>query len=366
MKKTLLITRPIVSVYSNIANAQQILLNYKEGKRWVASHFLNYVVFEDDELGEIKPHFIPTSEIYLGGNYQMFSRNIFIPPLKYYNLCREMIKEAGGIVNLIRWAIDREYYVSFFVDRKYIRASGCDKSRIHETFVYGYDNDLKEVFLVDYFRKKELKEYRCSYDEINQAYLKAGDFYYAEDKEIPIVDVMLTKYITDYQYKENAEYIKNSISAYLSGSSIEGILDVRHTSFAPNATKHWGINSYEIFKKYIQLLVKEKKQTRFVTVHHCHHFLDHKKSLQFMFNELFSEKLEEKCSRDIDKLVKDAEILRNISLKFWFSKRLIDKSSEETMCRLLEEMKSIEQSVLQNMLDSIRKDQDEFSVKEEL
>lgn len=352
MKKELSLKDPIISVYSNIANAQAVLLNYKKGRNWIAENFINYVVFWDEELKEIKPHFLSVSNIYLGGNYQMFSRNIFIPCLKCYTLNRNMIEVFGGIINFIKWSIDKDYYVSFFINRKYINVAELKEEQMHETFVYGYDDELRIVLIVDYFKGAALQSYRCRYEEIEDAFLYVQDYYLAEGKRIPITDIMLTKYeerTEEFDRIETKEIIRQKVISYMKGDNLGGKINFLHTSFEKNAIKYWGMESYDAFIKYFEARKKSQQQTKFVVVHHLQHLLDHKKSINFMINEFYAE--ERNVTSETQELVNIADTLRNYAIKLWISKRKITNNEAKKIIEMLENMREKEKKIFAQIVD---------------
>ena len=357
MKRVLKLKTPIVSVYSNIANAQGILLNYENGRKWIAENFINYVVYWDEKLKEIKPHFLSVSDVYLGGNYQMFSRNIFVPYLKCYTLDKDMVEIFGGIINLIKWAVDKGYYVSFFINRKYIAAANLVDDQMHETFVYGYDDELQEICLQDYFKRTALQEYRCSYDEIEKAFLLAQDYYLAEGKKIPITDIMLAKYDDvgrkELNREEFREKIRKNVVTYMEGENLGGKINFLHTSFEKESQKYWGIKCYDAFIRYFRELEQTQPQTKFVVVHHLHHLLDHKKSIEFMVREFYSyDGLEENdVIIEARKLVGVSDKLRNYTIKLWLSKHKLTSNEVDVIADMLETMKGMEKNIFNSIIE---------------
>lgn len=251
MKTILPLKIPVISVYSNIANMQAILLNYEQGREWVAQNFINYFVLYDENLKEIKPHFISISDIYFGGNYQMFSQNIFSPFLFCYSVPIKMMDKVMNLISFIKESINNDFYINLFVNRKYVKSASYDVDYTHETFIYGYNDIEKKVYICDYFKGSSYDKFECSYEEIETAFKLCDDYYIAENKKIPIHSVMLVKYNEFCKMNIDIQYIKQSLENYLFSVDLQNTFRFLHTSLNRNSMYYWGINSYDAFINYI-------------------------------------------------------------------------------------------------------------------
>lgn len=350
--KMLPLSDPIVSVYSNIANVQGIILNYNAGKIWTAQSFINYVVFWDNKLNDIKPHFLSVSDIYLGGNYQMFSQNIFSPCLRSYSLPINLIQDLHGIITLIKKAIEKGYYVCLFINRKYIKEAKLEQDEMHETFIYGYDNQKQIVYFCEYFQGESYTKYTCTYQEIEQAFIHCSNYYIAEGKKILIHSIMLIKYEQDKHLNLDVNFIKRTLSNYLNATNIGGEIHFLHTSFDIESECHWGISGYDAFIKYLNVYCQGCKRIPFSMIHHFHHFSDHKKSLRFLTKILYEHGvISEEYENEFGKLVKKALLIRDNIMKYRIRRRKIDKETIEEFINILKEMKDSEIVLINKLLE---------------
>lgn len=345
--------QPVASSFSNLATIQGILLNYRQGKNWIAEKFINFLALYDDELRDMKPHFFLPSQICLGGNYLMYTKNIFVNNLENYALPHEMVSAFGGIISFCKGAILHDCYVNFFVNRSYISATNVSDS-VHETFVYGFDDDKAEIYIMDYFNGKPFSKYHCSYDEIEKAYENCDRFYYVENKKIPITGLTLTKYVQRDNDALDIEVVKGNLENYLNAVNLAGTITVFHSSFDVKAEKYWGIKSYEAFEKYFLEYSHSAKTIDFGVVRNCHHLLDHKNSLLYtvrMLNDLGM--LDNEYGVRSKEIADSALILRNRILKYQCKKeRMREEYCSNALARL-RDMKLQEEQLINSIIGQL-------------
>lgn len=345
--------KPIASSFSNLATTQGILLNYRQGQNWIAEKFINFLAFYDNELKDMKPHFFLPSQICLGGNYLMYTKNIFVNNLENYIFPHEMVSNFGGIVRFCKDAIIHDCYVNFFINRGYISASTASDS-VHETFAYGFDDDKEELYIMDYFNGTPFSKYHCSYDEIEKAYENCDRFYLAEDKKIPITGLTLTKYVQRDDDALDTEEIKENMENYLNAVNLAGTITVFHSSFDKKAERYWGIKSYEAYEKYFLEYLNSAKTISFSVVRNCHHLLDHKNSLFYtikMLNDL--EMLDNEYVDKAKDIADSAAILRNGVLKHYYKTEIMrEEYCRNTLARF-QDMKSKEEQLISSVIGEL-------------
>lgn len=345
--------KPVASSFSNLATIQGILLNYRQGQNWIAEKFINFMAFYDNGLEDMKPHFFFPSHICLGGNYLMYTKNIFVDNLENYVLPHEMVSTLGGIIQFCKEAILHDCYVNFFINRGYISAANIT-NLVHETFAYGFDDDKEELYIMDYFNGNPFSKYHCSYDEIEKAYENCDRFYMAEGKKIPITGLTLTKYVQRDNDVLDIDVIRGNLENYLNAVNLAGTITVFHSSFDKKAERYWGINSYGAYEKYFLEYLNSAKTISFSVVRNCHHLLDHKNSLLYtirMLNDL--EMLDNEYVVKAKGIADLATILRNGVLKYYYKTEIMkDEYCRNALARL-QDMRSKEEQLINSVIGGL-------------
>ena len=80
--------------------------------------------------------------------------------------------QYSKFTDYIEFQINNDYCLEACLDRYYFKFPECYKSEryIHSTFIFGYDNERKEVYIVDFFDDGKYDKKIVSYDEITLLY----------------------------------------------------------------------------------------------------------------------------------------------------------------------------------------------------
>jgi len=182
-----------------------------------------------------------------------FYNNIFFETQK---LMRDIIKKLDiDIVNIMKLYLDENYYIYLYLNNKHIKCSVNYNSqdRLHDKFIYGYDDD-KQVFLVgDYFDFKHFSFNEVKYDEISKAYYDIPENLY---------DLFNSMGINFFRLNQNSLF---DLDAYkLDFNSIKFHLN----DYITNKNKIFGVNTYDIIKSHIT--ETKRLDSRGVSIHKDH------------------------------------------------------------------------------------------------
>lgn len=161
-KLILPIKEPIVAFKPIIAAINIVAANNPDNEKWVFNHFVQISLGENGDnayfvMGSASKH---QSCPFIGYNC---IPGVFVS--KNYNLLTDFIKMC----------IKNNYYMYFDIDCYYIKNYVGNRHRSHEIFIYGFDDQLKIVYIADFFDFHFFSFGTCSYDEINKAYVNIYD-----------------------------------------------------------------------------------------------------------------------------------------------------------------------------------------------
>lgn len=93
-----------------------------------------------------------------------------LPCVKMNKLERNIALDlTNGIINFIKYYIDREFYIYAVFDVSQIAAYRCGQFFPHDPLIYGYDDEKEEVYFADNYMYGRYSLGTASYSEIIQA-----------------------------------------------------------------------------------------------------------------------------------------------------------------------------------------------------
>ena len=343
MKKILPIHEPIIQ--HNPANAYllSVIGESEDEYAWIMNNFANM---------RYNPH----------THYDDFFRNDM-----WYNcylitenrFTREFIDQFyDDAFDMVKRLIDSGFYTYLFLNVRYIPIFNFDKDYWHNPMIYGYDEEEGLIYLSDFFDGRRLMTGTCMIEEFRRAYpypKNDEEFYY-------FVWNRAFKKKEGYQYKFDIAALYQKLRDYKEGINfnqsqykIFDSNDVEEVEFLNVKGGYDYIYGNLVYDAICKDLIDDKLQVRAL------HLICEFESI--MYRRIIF--LEDKGYLKPDKtlfdeckcLCREAEIIRNLFLKYKFSDSLNEKHKFK-ICSKLMELKSKEKCMIEMLLNRLRKDND--------
>lgn len=132
-----------------------ILGAYPQTQSWLISNYINVYINEN-------------------GKGDFWGKDFFYqncPWLFENHIPREIIKASiHDFVSFCCLCLDKEYYLSFMVNEKYIQAYDCNIDKDHNILVFGYEESEHLFHIADFFSHGKYQFATCSYKELTNAF----------------------------------------------------------------------------------------------------------------------------------------------------------------------------------------------------
>lgn len=339
MKKILSIENPPITSYPSIANVLSILWCHKEEViPWLCDHYIQLVVRNTEYKND----------------WLNFYDNIVInnidPVLNCPFIDFQLIDKKANLngsksfTDFIEMQINNGYYIDTCLNQYFFSFSDfyMKKEYIHPTFIYGYDNKEKLIYVSDFFNNGKYSSQKVSYDEINKSYRLDN----MQDIEYWRYWVTLYKY-NNKQYNFNLKLFKLCLNDYI--KSKDSFFKLQYSFRSSEDKMYFGLQCYDLLTEHVK---KFKTQ---LSLRSIHIFYDHKIAMLMRLDYIEKEHLlifntYSVLKRDFNYLADLALRLRNSALKYVISK---DEELLSHIVELIQELKRAEQKILVNLLESI-------------
>lgn len=227
-----------------------MLLTQKSGYDWVmnqfiqlrGAHYINYQLENVDYSITFYPYAI-----------HQLTPNLFdlCPFVQKYTLPKSFVKcNYGKFHEFVQLSINNGYYVSTFLDQFFRNDMGGNYGFHHPTFIYGYDDVERKVYLADNFEMGKYGKKQITFEQLERAFhLVPGDAWE--------VSVFLYKCVS-YQYTFYVPYIREQIADYLNPQT--GICYLDRTVCQNHSYQgkdyanevYFGVECYQLIHKYLE------------------------------------------------------------------------------------------------------------------
>jgi hypothetical protein len=188
---------PPITSFPEIANSLSILwVNKEKILPWISDHYIQLM---------IRPqHPLTRSNFY----DQADTDNYIIPgnscPFLGWLRINQTTAHFNDFTEYIEHQINHGYYIEACLDNFYLSCSKKFNKMhfIHTTFIYGYDNEKKLIFISDFYDNGKYTRKTVSYDEVNKS-IENVDYF-----------IKLYKY-EDFDYKMNLDLMKLFMEDYV-------------------------------------------------------------------------------------------------------------------------------------------------------
>lgn len=329
MKKKLIVTPPLITSYPAIANVFSILGEHRDKVLpWISNYFIQLIV---------RPNYSFT-QVDFYDHADLNNHYCILWGCPYLNWMRNNIYTANfdKFTDYIEYQINQGFYLEANLDNYYFRISEFYNKNhfIHPTFIYGYNNETKEVNISDFYNGKGYSRQIEDYDSINNS--MANDYiinlYKYQDAEYTFNHELMNTYFEDYLYS------RDSMKKY---------------SFSYQKYNHdviYGLECYDY-------IISNLSENEVWDIRPFHVLYDHKKlmciRLEYLknCNEYDYNKINESILIS-NKIFKKTEILRNMVVKYNLNKdiHLFDRIKE--MC---EKVKELDRKLFESVLCSTKR-----------
>jgi len=302
MRKILKIKEPISNSYHFMAFPLSILEQHAITYEWIYSNFIQTCLDTNYDDSPVPFYFY----IY---DYTLS------PFLEVQKIDRNFMNfNRLDIIELVKNAIDNEYYIYLNLDDFYVpdRRSFKNKHFSHDSLVYGYDTKKEEIYLYGFDSKMKL----------NTTVISFSNFILAYDG-MDIIDTDLT-YINLYKFNKLGKYKLdlNLILEQLIEYSESKNSSVRFSTLREPWIRSYGMNFYENISCYLQNF--DDKNIR-ADIRIFHFMYEHKNIMANRIKFLLNKSMIKDTSLLIswEKITKDALIIRNNVIKMNLSNKKV-------------------------------------------
>lgn len=254
--------------------------------------------------------------------------------------------------DIIKKLINEGFYVYMYVNTRYIRIYNKEKDYWHNALIYGYDEEKDLVYLADFF-DENFGTGTCTSDELRRAYP------YPENKEGFYYDLWnrAIKRKKEYQYQFDLKKLYIKLKDYVNGTDINAsqyytfdsndIEDVEFDHFEEGYEYVYGNSIYDAM--CTDLLKDELK------VRALHLILEFEslmcKRIQFLEEKKYLKPGHNLCEESAW-LRKEAEIIRNLFMKYKFADSF-NEERKKRICDRIMELKKREKCLIDRLLENL-------------
>ncbi len=346
---------PFTSAWPDVNFLLSIVQNVPWGMAWILnSHIqMRASIYQNYRwgIGDARITFYPYA-------VHDLTPNIYdqCPLIDKYSVPRRLICDTyESFTDYVRYAIDREYYLSLYVDQ-FFREDIAGEGYHHPIYIYGYNDVGNCVYCFDNFEMGKYFSKEISYKVLQRAY----DLIHPDSWESSI---FLYK-LKEHPYQFVPQFVAAQLEDYLDPGRGVCYFDKMlcpekiHDGQDYYNEVYYGMQCYEFLKKYIQINLQEQRSDMTYDVRSFCMIIDHKVLMEKRYQYMVAEGYiapSGKVSRMLKKQWKHAHIMKNLFLKFSImgKERILLQILE-----ILEEFVEDEKESLAEFLKLIREDCD--------
>lgn len=164
MKICLPTSYPPITSYPGVANILSILwVNKDKVLPWICDRYIQII---------IRPYNIRTrSDFYDQADTDNYVCEGYLCPFIGWLRNNQTTANFSIFTDYIEYQIKHGYYLEPCLDNYYLSCSALFNKRhhIHSTFIYGFDNEKKLIYISDFYDNGRYTREKVSYDEINKS-----------------------------------------------------------------------------------------------------------------------------------------------------------------------------------------------------
>lgn len=295
----------------------EMIKNKNTGWDWIMSSFIqirgsHYQRFDWEE-SDTRITFYPYAM------HQM-SPNIFdlCPFIEKYNVPKTFVTgNYKNFLSFVREAIHGGYYISTMLDQFFREGMQGKIGFHHPAYIFGYDDFLKKIYLLDNFEKGKYGVKEISYSQLESAFELVQEDNWN-------VGVFLYR-LKEYFYQFQPGFVKEQIENYLApensfcymNRTIYQTQNYRDQHYKDEV--YFGVDCYQLLQEYLQGLLEGNGSYQNYDWRSFVMLCDHKKLMKERYQFMVEHKClfeNEQLFHDIERMEKDCEIAQNLFLKY--------------------------------------------------
>lgn len=336
MRKNLPLGEPPIKCFLYDAYPLSILSVKEDYKPWLYSNYIQLCC---------------NNKIYNNGIpfLEFFESNLELqnPFLRTQSLAwGSFVKNNINIIDYIITGINDGYYFYSFADEYYIpnRLFYGKHHFIHDIFVFGYDDEKKELQILGYDDKEQFATSTVNYSAFQDAFLSKAD----NQRQLWNDRIYLFRYNDAVKYRFDRQAVIELTEDYLNSSNTDARYRYYHN---PTNEKVFGIKIYDSLINYYQLLTAGQVE---YDVRIPFLLWEHKKCMKDRLDYLIKvenyQNLDD-CYEAYKKLETEAKTLLSIMLVYKYKK---NSSYLSKIIAILQQIRAEEIEILKKMLTELR------------
>lgn len=316
----------------------EILMSMQEGEKWIYNHFIQlrgtHYINREWNKTDSSVTFYPYAIHYLAPN--MFD---LCPFIDKYVLPRSFVFGLfSKFHSFVISAIEEGFYISTFLDQFFRDDMHGNHGYHHPTFIYGYDDAAKCVYITDNFENGKYAKKQISYDQLDTAFsLITGQewcygviLYGAKEKAYDFVPGYVKEQLQDYlEPKRGICYMDRTLCP-----------DPFHDGEDYLNEVFFGAQCYDLIDRSMQAILEYDDEYSAhdwrSLVQMCDHKYLMRKRYQYMVQHGYAA-MDDTLHEELETLEKESLIAQNMYIKYTVTDDL------ETIRRLRERLQAMKQ-----------------------
>ena len=292
---------------------------------WLSDHFIQIIIRQN--------HHDTPADYYDHADINNYYRELYgLPWLSWMRVNCES-GNFSHFTDFVEYQINNEYALEPCLDRYYFPFSTYYNKEhfIHSTFVYGYDNTKKTVFVADFWESGKYEHKEITYDEMNSS--------------------MDNNYIINLFKLQNATYTFNPIlmqtflEDYLKSTDSFKRFEFSNKEYNKQIT--FGLGYYDYLKEYCT-------NKQLIDIRFFHLLFDHKQLMKYRLEYLFHHKYLTSDSYKLlnqknNELINTSLQLRTMVLKYNLTK---DSNLLDRILGIISALKKSDQLFVSELLNN--------------
>lgn len=154
MKKILTVKEPYIQHTPEVSTLFSIITHNPEAFKWLLMNFLSMGIDKVSILDEM---------VWFEDYYEK------CPFIECTETSIQDLK-IRKFTDFIEDSINNNIYIALPLNTKYIGNYSGNKNYLHDVAIFGYDNSINKVYIMDHFRDGKFTFEECSYSEINNGF----------------------------------------------------------------------------------------------------------------------------------------------------------------------------------------------------
>ena len=314
MKYILPVVYPTITSYPGRADFYAIAEGNTDIYPWLMERYIQTESFLDRDSVSCDIDFFLIPQVRYSSNTALEAQNAFCPYIENCSLYSNIVGTDNRIVDFIKEAIFKGYYVIVDINGGCISAYESNKPYLHNMMVYGFDDDKEYFNIADFMKGGRYTFSYCSFSELKNA-VESFDYF---DKRIcpDKGKTSLIRIKQNFQHEFQVINLKRELGEYLNitDNYRHIFVDTNCFNIQENNCRSFGNLHFNNLAKYLMYCSEMKHVVNNIRAFHV--FYDHKKSIFQRINYLVLHLPDcEYLQQEYKSIVNEALNIRNVYLK---------------------------------------------------